>query len=471
MSRQKRPSLFRSMSILASVMLCLPAISQDLIPGAATPTNKWSSPMQTLSMPLDSANPAYYTLRAKSLTNFYRQRRGQFIWTNPGYPSETGDSLIAIIRNSGYYGLCPQDYHLYEIEHLTQILNISADPYRIEALLTDTFLAIIKDIHFGKILNPNALTDSTAMLALQKYSVQRGLMSIIRSAEPENLIYKKLKTALTLTLDSVYTFEHDIGRKKRIQNLQVNLERSKTEPAESGRYILVNIPSFTLYVIENDSVIFSSKVIVGRTISPTPELTSAIECIITYPYWYVPRSIAVEEYLPEIKKNSTFIERQRFDVLDRNGNILNHDSIPWNTFSRRNFPVILRQRDGTDNSLGVLKFMFDNPYAIYLHDTNAKRLFTSQSRSFSHGCIRIDKAIELAQYLIATEPTSNYTDINQLLEKKTRHTISLKNPIPIRVRYYTCSNWNSIPEYHRDIYGRDSAILQHFLNATLSDNW
>jgi len=456
--------------LLTMVALHLTAAGQIFLSDSATPPNQWQRPTQALTMPLDSANPVYDNLRAKTLTNFYRQRRGQLVWAVTGRPSAVADSLIDLVRNSAYYGLSPQDYHLHEIDYLSRILTLSENPYRLEALLTDAFLAIMKDIHFGKIPLRSATSDTIAQLSLQQIADHYGLMNVIRSAEPGNAMYRSLKKALALTLDSVQVAVYDPARNKRVQNLQVNIERSKTEITNNGRYILVNIPSFMLYVIENDSVIFSSKIIVGRTISPTPELTSTVECIITYPYWYVPRSIAVKEYLPEIKKNVAFIDRQRFDVLDQDGNILNHDSVPWNTFSRRNFPVVLRQRDGTDNSLGVLKFMFDNPYAIYLHDTNLKRLFKSDRRAFSHGCIRIENALELAHYLIATEPVSNYVDIDRLLENQTRRSIQLKNTIPIHVRYYTCTYFEDVLGFHHDIYRKDGVILRHFLNSCLGNS-
>src|SRR5690606_35560625 len=107
---------------------------------------------------------------------------------------------------------------------------------------------------------------------------------------------------------------------------------------------------------------------------------------------------------PAIKKDISFIPRNNLDVLDRNGNVLRYDTLPWDTYNQRNFPVFLRQREGTHNALGVVKFQFDNPYSVLLHDTNAKGLFRYENRARSHGCIRMEKAVQFAHYL-----AENYT--------------------------------------------------------------
>ncbi len=134
-----------------------------------------------------------------------------------------------------------------------------------------------------------------------------------------------------------------------------------------------HVPAFMFYLYENDKMVMASKVIVGTPATPTPLFSSKIDCFTIFPYWYVPRKITIEEYLPVIKKDTTFIIRNNFDVLDRDGKIVPLSSINWKQYNKNNFPFIFRQREGTENSLGIIKFIFDNPYAVFLHDTNCSK--------------------------------------------------------------------------------------------------
>jgi murein L,D-transpeptidase YcbB/YkuD len=243
---------------------------------------------------------------------------------------------------------------------------------------------------------------------------------------------------------------------EKIQSVNVNLDRWRQEKTSFGRrYVYINIPSFMLRVIENDTVIFSSKVIVGAVETPTPDISSVIECFTIYPYWHVPRKIAVEEYLPVIQKDTTFITRNNFEVLDRKGKVLNPDSIDWAKYHKNYFPVVLRQREGEENSLGIIKFVFDNPYAVYVHDTNAKRLFSSSRRAFSHGCIRMERAVELAHYLVNGSLKNKSKVVEKYIKEKQRHTVNLRTPMPIFIRYFTAEVVNNEFLHHKDVYNKD----------------
>jgi L,D-transpeptidase YcbB len=204
-----------------------------------------------------------------------------------------------------------------------------------------------------------------------------------------------------------------------------------------------------------------SNVIVGKPATPTPTLSSKIDCFVVFPYWYVPRKITVEEYLSVIKKDTTFITRNNFDVLDRKGNIVQLSSINWNQYNANNFPFVLRQREGTENSLGIIKFVFDNPHAVFLHDTNAKKLFRNDIRAYSHGCIRLEKAFQLAHYLIGGGRTAiSSQSLDKYLNLEKRITISLKQPVPIHIRYFTCTVTNGQLHFYPDIYKKDNVLIK-----------
>jgi murein L,D-transpeptidase YcbB/YkuD len=215
-----------------------------------------------------------------------------------------------------------------------------------------------------------------------------------------------------------------------------------------------------LYVISDGAVVMESRVIVGKPETPTPELTSNLECLVTYPYWHVPRKIAVEEYLPIIQRDTSFLGRNNFDVLNRKGLLVHPDSVAWSTFSKNYFPVALRQREGTENSMGVVKFVFDNPYAVFLHDTNARRLFKNDIRAYSHGCVRVERAVELSHYLLTGDVQGHSGRFDRYLKEKLRHTIDFPSTFPIHIRYFTVAAKGYSLVFYKDLYGKDNSIIK-----------
>jgi len=250
-----------------------------------------------------------------------------------------------------------------------------------------------------------------------------------------------------------------IAAHKQTQFLEINMERWRWEKFPVKRYIIINIPAFMARVFAEDTLVLESRVIVGKPDHPTPQLSSNIQCFITYPYWHVPRKIATDELLPMIQRDRGYIARNNFDVLDKRGNLLNPDSVEWEKFTNYNFPVTLRQREGVDNSLGILKFVFDNPFAVFLHDTNARRLFQSKTRAYSHGCVRMEKAVDFAHYLVTGNLQTRSTTLDKLLQEEQRHTVEVANPIDIHVRYFTAEVNGEQRFLYHDFYKKDRALI------------
>ena len=435
---------------------------------------------QPIVMPVDSLDSAYGDVAVKAVRTFYHKRHERLFWISGLRRSVAADSLIRFIENVRYFGLLPSDYHLTEIRGLASKLNSARNVCRLEALLTDAYLEMSRNIRVGKTIESTAEQDSLSVSSLEAYVQGGALRDKITLGEPSFFGYQSLKRGLEQLIDSLPTEQRNAvlsysplvaeHLRERLRMIEINLERWRFERVAFGsRYIFVNIPAFKLYVVENDSVILESRVIVGTPKTPTPPLSSVVECFVTYPYWHVPRKIAVEEYLPMIQQDSTFIERNKFDVLDRKGDLINPDTVDWSRFNKNNFPVSLRQREGRDNALGIIKFLFDNPYAVFLHDTNAKRLFRSNERAFSHGCIRMEKAIELAHYLVTGDLNRKSKDVERYLKEERRHSIELPNSIPIFVRYYTCDFDNLQLNYYKDIYGRDRRVGE-ILHMSMRDD-
>jgi len=202
------------------------------------------------------------------------------------------------------------------------------------------------------------------------------------------------------------------------------------------------------------------RVIVGHPSTPTPIIAGRMERIIANPMWYVPRSITMSEILPKIIADSNYLKRNGFQVLDKNMRTVNYETLNFADISESDFEYTLRQDRGLDNSLGQVKFIFSNPYAIYLHDTPGKTLFSKDLRAFSHGCVRVQNPERLAGYII-NEIGLDSTNINKLIGEGTPHEFNISSPMSIQIMYITCEADNDGELYfYNDIYGTDKKELE-----------
>ncbi|MGD8242762.1 MAG: L,D-transpeptidase family protein, partial [Desulfobacterales bacterium] len=191
---------------------------------------------------------------------------------------------------------------------------------------------------------------------------------------------------------------------QRIHQIQLSLERWRWLPADLGsRYVLVNIPGFEMQVVEAGQVVKTMRTIVGRKRRPTPAFASLITYLEINPYWYVPPKIAREDLLPKIQKDPGFLMRQNFRVFDgwqKDAREIDPTAIDWASLSKNHFPWQLRQEPAAFNALGRVKFIFPNPWSVYIHDTPAKGLFRKSSRPFSSGCVRVEEPVALMSLLL-----------------------------------------------------------------------
>jgi murein L,D-transpeptidase YcbB/YkuD len=189
---------------------------------------------------------------------------------------------------------------------------------------------------------------------------------------------------------------------KRVEQIKESLNYWRwTGRVKEEEFILVNLPAARLQIVNRDSTHdMSMRVIVGKTGTQTPQFTSYVTSVITYPYWHVPYSIATKEMLPKIKRNPGYLAANELELLNNQGKVLDPYKINWSRVSPKNFKYKIRQSTGCDNALGVMKFDFNSPFSIYLHDTNRRDLFKNKDRFMSHGCVRVEKPMELAHYLL-----------------------------------------------------------------------
>jgi murein L,D-transpeptidase YcbB/YkuD len=255
--------------------------------------------------------------------------------------------------------------------------------------------------------------------------------------------------------------EINIPIEERIRQIELNLGRWRLIPFSTEyRYIIINIADFELKLIEDGKPIMKMKVIVGRDYRQTPVFTSEITSITINPYWHIPYSIAVKDILPELRKDPGYLDKKHIKVINSNGKEDSeafYDQIEWKNISKRDFNYRLRQEPGPLNALGRLKFDIPNQYGVYLHDTPAQALFKKTRRGFSSGCIRLERPLDIAAYLLNDDADWPREKILEAIESKKTRTIRLKRPIPVHVVYITA--WVSedgLLNFRQDIYGRDA---------------
>jgi len=279
--------------------------------------------------------------------------------------------------------------------------------------------------------------DQTVKSAMKRFQIRHGLKA-------DGIVGPDTRTAMNVPVS------------KRIKQIQFNMERWRWLPKWLGRrYIMVNTAGFNLVVVENENIQFAMSVIIGKPDRPTPVTSSKLHTIVFNPFWTVPPTIIFEDFLPQQQRDPTFFSSKQIRVF-KNGNELEPAEIDWTQVSQDYFPYVLRQDPGPQNSLGRLKFLFNNAYTVYLHDTPGKHLFDLNSRSLSSGCIRVQEPVQLASYLLGQKNGWTEEKIRTSIESGKYLQVPIPESIPIYLVYMTA--WveeNMSVHFRPDIYDRD----------------
>lgn len=240
----------------------------------------------------------------------------------------------------------------------------------------------------------------------------------------------------------------------------VNLERLRWLPdtIKEVDVVLVNIANYQLDFIQKLDTVFSSKVIVGKSYHASPIFSSPMSYIVFSPYWNIPTSIARNEIIPSVRRNPNYLSQKRMEVITSSGKPVDPGSINW---SAKNFPYLIRQRPGADNSLGLVKFMFPNKYSVYIHDTPSKSLFAREDRALSHGCIRLQNPEKFAALLLRDQPQWTESKIKEAMNRDSELIVNLKTKIPVVLVYLTFwADSRGQAHFRQDIYDRDEEVLE-----------
>ena len=280
--------------------------------------------------------------------------------------------------------------------------------------------------------------NETLQSAVLRFQARHGL-------EQDALIGKRTLAALNVPVE------------RRIRQIRLNMERTQQVfAAEREDFLLVNVPAFTVTLFRGGEAHVMTRVIVGEEDMQTPLFEAPLKFVVLNPTWTVPRKIASEELLPKIRNDVSFLSRNGYDVVDRDGNAIDPADIEWASLHKNNFPYTLVQRPGPRNELGRIKFLFPNEYGVCMHDTPKKFLFTRDSRAFSHGCVRMQDPVDFASHLLGPEGWTSERIAAQLETNET-YTIALTEPLPVVLVYLTAeADSDGTVYFYRDIYGRDA---------------
>ncbi|MEP7142843.1 MAG: L,D-transpeptidase family protein [Ferruginibacter sp.] len=299
------------------------------------------------------------------------------------------------------------------------------------------------------------LPDSTQLnAAIKKYQKKKGI-------KPDGKITAPLVRLMNLS---------DVERFKRIA---ITLDRYKQlPPVMPEKYIWVNLPAYYLNVWDHDTIALVSKIICGKPDTRTPLLNSVISDMVTYPTWTVPTSIIVKQYLPKLKIDPNYLTRIGLHLVDSKGETVVPTTIKWSKY-KKGIPFKVMQGSGDDNALGILKFNFNNPYSVYLHDTNQRYLFKNAARALSHGCVRVQQWEELAFFIARNDSMHlrpgdvlryNTDSIKNWLANKEKKRIVVKNGLPLFIDYFSCEAKAGKIRFYDDIYGEDKLMRERYFS-------
>lgn len=252
----------------------------------------------------------------------------------------------------------------------------------------------------------------------------------------------------------------------RIRQIIINMERWRWIPEKFGAdYLIVNIPEFKLRVYEQGKEAMSMKVIVGKELHSTPVFNDKMEHIVLAPYWNIPPGILKNEIVPSVMANPGYLESKDMEVITSDGTVVDPGSVDWSTAGTSSFKYTVRRRPGPNNDLGNVKFMFPNSRNIYLHDTPADQLFNASKRDFSHGCVRVEKPIDLAVYLLRNVGGWDKSKILEQIKTGNEKYVPLKAKLPVYLVYFTASaDADGHVRFFDDVYDHDKKLKSMYFS-------
>jgi murein L,D-transpeptidase YcbB/YkuD len=408
------------------------------------------------------------------LRELYAGREGRPAWLEGrGIRAELARDLLSAVGRSQEHGLIPAAYHQ---QALARALDGKADPTpdrlaNLDVLLSDALLHLAHHLVRGAV-DPRTLQPGFARAEEPALDVARvvaaaleagAIAEALAQSAPQHAGYRSLTRALARLREAQAAGgEAAAGR---IDQLRANLERWRWLPRDLGaRHLLVNVAAFRVEAFDGGTLRLAQRAVVGEQDSKTPLVSGSITHLVLNPDWRVPKSIATNEMLPAARRNPNYFREHDLQVLEGEtaDDLREVDSrkINWRRVDAESFPYHLRQPPGPHNPLGRIKFSFENPFGVYLHGTPGDRAFARGLRALSHGCVRVEDEIGLAEFALATDPAWTHDRLLGTLVGASDYALPLAQPLPVHLVYFTASAQpDGAAEFGKDPYGWDRVVL------------
>ena len=382
--------------------------------------------------------------------NFYANNADNQFWFSSNKNIKTANEWLDAIESASNFGLVSDKNQIEQIrvalsgKNRTDIVLKEASDQQ----LTGLVLNFLKELQEGivkfdhdEVSTPRDSVYASQLLDSDNSESVSDMIARLECKDHDYAIYKKfLNDSLTA---------NDTLKYKTIL-LAMNYRRYISVNGQS-EYVVANIPATEVEYFKNDEPALQMRSVAGKKKNPTPTIASYITNIVTFPFWNVPFSIASKELLPKIQADETYLERNNFEVVDAKGNVVDDYDLNWADYTEKTFPYFFRESTGPNNSLGILKFNLENPFSTYLHDTNSKGGFAKDSRFLSHGCIRLEKPVELADLL--TDGKIDTTLLKTGVKDTESKIVKLEKKVPVFIIYMPVKIVEGRVVFLNDVYG------------------
>ena len=413
----------------------------------------------------------------KALAAYYSAHPG-FIWSQDGKITPRAMAAIAELSMSDRVGLSPSDYRVEIPNELSNDTEARAgELLRFELNLSSKVLTYIHDAVRGRV-DPNrisgyhdlprkevklidALKDVAGSDDVAKYLADRNpnnpqfqaLVAELARLQNENTEYPAARSSSKKTRPAA---EHPIAEK--ISKVRLAMERLRWLPSDLGaRYVFINEPAFMVSYVVDQKDVLSMRAIVGKPSTQTYFFTERIKSVEYNPYWNVPRSIVINEMLPKLARNSSYLDRLGYEITNDRGDKISSSKVSWSRLASADAGISVRQPPGPRNALGRLKIEFPNKHAIYMHDTPERKLFGLDSRALSHGCVRVEHPRQLAAALL----DKSLVHVNAKIDAEKNSTEAVPENIAVYIAYFTAwPDTQGAVQYYKDVYKRDSYLSE-----------
>ncbi len=389
---------------------------------------------------------------AAAIDRFYADRADQPLWLADD--GRAAGLLLDLLKSAHADGLDPADYDLAAIDDALRASwggNPSAAA-RADRLLSRAFVAYVADLRrapdaemiwVDAELKPSPPDPRTL---LDRVARAPDLPAFISGMHWMHPLYADLRRTIV---------GGGVADARAAALLELNLSRARLLPAPIGRHIVVNSSAQVLMMYEEDEVVDTMRVVVGKPVHSTPMMAAKIRFASLNPYWHVPPDLAAERIAPAaVKGGARYLAAQGYEVMstwDDSAEVVDPATIDWQAVAERKTEVRIRQRPGPNNSMGQVKYMFPNGEGIYLHDTPQKQLLNEASRMFSGGCVRLEDAARLGRWLFGRPLSASSPAPEQRVD--------LPEPVPVYITYLTAMPAADGVAFFDDVYGRDATAL------------